>query len=214
MNGVTFGSLHSYNDLDLILNTKTIGKASPKTTTVDVPGGDGELDYTEYFGDVKYYDRELTFEFSTIVKPTDFLSLYSRLQNQLNGRKMQITLDDDHEFYYVGRITIDDWQTCKRIGKIVINVKAEPYKLKQTRTVVSRVVNGTCAISCTNSRKQVIPKITASSEVNVTFGEYSVMFTGERTDEEIIFVQGQNVLMVTATNANTIVTVEYQEGEL
>lgn len=214
MNGVTFGSLHSYNDLDLILNIKTIGKATPKIATVDIPGGDGELDCTEYFGDVKYYNRELTFEFSATKEPKRFLALYSRLQNLLNGRKMKITLDDDPGFYYVGRVTIDDWQTCKRIGKIVINVNAEPYKLKQTKTVISRVVTGTQSINCVNNRKQTIPKITASSEINVAFGEYSVMFTGERTDEEIIFTQGQNILTVTATNNNTFVTIEYQEGEL
>lgn len=36
MNGVTFGSKHSYTDYNLILKSKTIGVASVKTKTVDI----------------------------------------------------------------------------------------------------------------------------------------------------------------------------------
>ena len=50
MNTVTFGEYNSYADLNLILSSKTIGSPSVKTSTIDLPGSDGELDFTEYFG--------------------------------------------------------------------------------------------------------------------------------------------------------------------
>ena len=55
MKGVRFGDYHSYNDFSLILTSKTIGTPTPKTETIDIPGGDGVLDLTEFlveYGDI------------------------------------------------------------------------------------------------------------------------------------------------------------------
>lgn len=57
MKGVSFGDFHSYRDFSLILSQKTIGTPSPKTEAIDIPGGDGVLDLTEFFGEVKYNNR-------------------------------------------------------------------------------------------------------------------------------------------------------------
>ena len=66
MKGIKFGDYHSYDDFSLILTSKTIGTPTPKTEIIDIPGGDGVLDLTEFFGEVKYNNRQLSFEFSTI----------------------------------------------------------------------------------------------------------------------------------------------------
>ena len=51
--GVKFGEIHT-SSYGLVLSKKTIETPSPKLETVDIPGADGKLDMTEYFGDVKY----------------------------------------------------------------------------------------------------------------------------------------------------------------
>ena len=79
MKGVKFGNYHSYNDLDLILSQKIIGTPSIKTEVIDIPGGDGVLDLTEYFGETKYGNRPLTFEFSTVVPRSQFMELFSKV---------------------------------------------------------------------------------------------------------------------------------------
>lgn len=38
MDGVTFGTKHSYRDFGLILSSKDISLPKPKTKTVEVPG--------------------------------------------------------------------------------------------------------------------------------------------------------------------------------
>lgn len=53
MKGVSFDTLHSYRDFSLYLSEKTIESPKPKTETQEVPGADVELDFTEFFGDVK-----------------------------------------------------------------------------------------------------------------------------------------------------------------
>ncbi len=143
MKGIMFGNYHSWNDFQLILASKTIGTPSPKTETIDIPGGDGVLDLTEYFGEPKYGNRKLSFEFSSVVIPEDFMSLFSMVQNALHGKKMKITLDDDPGWYYIGRISVSEWKVDRNIGKLTIDCDCEPYKYKLEKTVVSATLDGT-----------------------------------------------------------------------
>jgi len=46
MKGILFGTYHSYKDLHLILSEKEMGSPQVKTQTLDIPGGDGVLDFT------------------------------------------------------------------------------------------------------------------------------------------------------------------------
>lgn len=215
MNTVKFGEYQSYENLKLILTSKTIGSPAPKYETIDVPGADGIIDYTEYFGDVKYNNRNLQFDFTVIDGPSEFLTTYSRLLNLFNGKKMRVSLSDDPNYYYIGRVSVNEWRSDRRIGSVTINVDAEPYKYKNAITTMAESVTGTKIISCQNSRKQVIPKITASAEVTVKFGTYSRTFgPGSITDDNIVFVSGPNVLTITPTSGTAVITIEYQEGEL
>lgn len=136
MKGIRFGGYHSYNDFDMILSSKTIGTPSPKTETVDLPGGDGVLDFTEFFGEVKYNNRSLSFDFSTKVKQSQFMDLFSRVQNALHGQRMQITLDADPDSYYVGRLKVSEWKAEKSIGKLTIDCDCEPYKYTPKAQIV------------------------------------------------------------------------------
>lgn len=130
MKGVTFGQYHSYATFGLILSSKEIAAPKVKTMSVDVPGADGVLDFTEYFGEPKYENRKLAFRFSTMVPQSQFLTLFSAIQNALHGQKMNITLDDDPEWYYTGRITVPEWKTSKRTGKLTVDCDCEPFKHK------------------------------------------------------------------------------------
>ena len=106
MNQITFGNYKSYDDLFLICTGKTIGSPAAKTATVDIEGGDGVLDYTEYFGDVKYKNRKLKFDFESIVPQAQFPELYSAILNALNGQKMKIVLDEDAKIALNERLQI------------------------------------------------------------------------------------------------------------
>lgn len=213
MKGVKIGNYHSYNDFGLILSQKTIGTPSPKTEVIDIPGGDGVLDLTDFFGDVKYENRILTFEFSTIVPQADFMNLFSRVQNALHGKKMQIILDDDSEWFYVGRITVSEWKTDRNIGRLTIECDCEPYKYKIAETVVTRAVdNATTQITLNNSRKRVVPVITTDAEMKIAFTGYSGTFNaGTFIIPELVLAEGKTVIKVTGTGN---ITISYREGVL
>ena len=95
------------------------------------------LDFTEFFGDVKFDNRKLGFEFTTLVPQSKFMTLFSRIQNALNGKRMKIVLDEDPDFYYSGRVSVKEWLADQSIGKITIECDCDPYKLKKDKTVVT-----------------------------------------------------------------------------
>ena len=212
MNGVTFGEYHSYNDFSLILTNKTIGKAEPKTSNVDIEGMDGSLDLTEYFGDVKYKNRKLTFEFSTIIPMNEFLNLYSNIQNELNGKYLKVILDEDPDFYYIGRLNVNDWKSDKRIGKITIELDCEPYKYRINETVLSYALTGNADLYLTNLKKLVVPIITTDSEIKIIFEETSYSLSaGTWEIDDIILKPGINKITVIGTGN---ITFQYKEGGL
>ena len=136
MKGITFGNLHSYRDLNLILAEKVIGTPSPKTELIEIPGSDGVLDFTEFFDGIKYNNRKLSFEFSTMVPQSEFMSLFSTVQNALHGQKLTIILDDDPEWYYIGRISVSEWKAERLTGKLTIDCDCEPYKYRMASQAV------------------------------------------------------------------------------
>lgn len=200
MKGVTFGNYHSYNDLSLILSSKTIGTPSPKTETIDIPGGDGVIDLSDFFGEVKYNNRNLSFEFSTIVPQAEFMNLFSEVQNALHGQKMQIILDDDSEWYYVGRITVSEWKADKNIGKLTIDCDCEPYKTKLAKTVVSVEVSGETTVILPNSNKTVVPTIDITGEISLTFGTNFYTLSEGRYDLPAVrLTKGENTILLSGT---------------
>ena len=214
MKGVKFGNYHSYYEWGLILSPgKVIESPKPKTKYVEVEGSDGVLDFTESFGGVKYNNRTLSFPFSKPgIVPGGYEALYSVVQDALQGKKMQIILDDDPSHYYLGRVSINEWKSNKNIGEIVIECDCEPYKYKLEETVVSQAVTDSATITLNNSRKKVVPLITTSSEFTIAFNGYTGTFSaGTFTIPELELVEGANTVTVTGTGNISFV---YREGRL
>lgn len=141
MKGITFGSIHSYNDLNLILSSKEMGSPTVKTKKIDIEGADSDLDLTDFFGEPKYENVRHKFHFTTI--ESDSLSLFSNVKNKLHGKKVRIILDDDPTFFYVGRLHVSSYTNEKGIGTLTIEADCEPYKYKLDKTVVSATLDGT-----------------------------------------------------------------------
>jgi len=209
MKGVNFGDFHSYRDFSLILSQKTIGTPSPKTETIDIPGGDGVLDLTEVFGEVKYNNRNLSFEFSSIVPQSDFMDQFSHIQDALHGQKMRIVLDDDPEWYYTGRISVSEWKADKNIGKLTIDCDCEPYKTKLSETVVTAPVNGPKTVILTNSKRSVMPTIDITGEVDLTFGSNFYSLSEGRYDLPAVrLVNGENTILLDGAGTATFIYIE------
>lgn len=213
MKGVSFGSLHSFTEWGLILSDKELGSPEIKEHKVDIEGADGELDYTEAFGGVKFGNRVLKFEFQRGgINTHDFLELLSEIHGALFGVRTTVELDDDSGWYYQGRCRISDFTQNGRIAKLSVEVDAEPYKLKKTVTRQNIAVSGSAEIVLPNSRMPVVPTITTDSEMQFSFkGNTYTAGAGTFRIPEIQLEPGQNTITVTGTGN---VTFEYREGKL
>lgn len=221
MNGVRFDTKHSHDDLDLILSSKIIGSPSVKTTTVDIPGADGVLDFTEFFGEPKYNNRTLTFEFRSIKAFSEQLAQDSSVKNALHGKKMKIILDDDPNHYFYGRVSVGNWENENNIGKVTITCDCEPYKRKQTVTTTTFTASKTAQIgTITNpGRMTVVPtvEVSASTEgeevsVALQFDEGSISLgAGMYTLDNFALKQGAHTIQYSGTGT---IKFTFREGEL
>lgn len=212
MNGVTFGDYHSYDNLNLILTEKEIGSPSIKTKYVNVDGAHGQIDYTEYFGEAKYGNRPLSFKFNTIVDYSKFMELNSDILDSLHGRRMKIVLDDDPDYYYMGRLEVSAFTNDKNIGQISIACDCDTWKYKKNQTVVTQAVSGSATITLVNSRKRVVPSITTTASMTITFdGTSTTVTAGTFTIPTLELAEGNNTVTVAGTGN---ITFTYQEGGL
>lgn len=216
--GVLIGKKHTYKDFGLYIENKHIPLPTPKTNYLNIPYANGNVDLSEASGEIKYNNRVITINLFTI-KPIQKWEQYkTELANYLHGKKFRIIFDADDQFYYVGRVTIDD-QSCNRLlGKIVLSCDCEPYKYKQKETILTYNITNTnintCKeISIKNSRMTVIPTIETNKPLTIRFEEKEIALNeGKHTLLDIVFKEGINKIKLSADNA--IVKIIYQEGAL
>ena len=213
MQGITFGNIHSYTNLNLILSARSIGEAQVKTYLVDIPGADGRLDLTDFFGEPKYNNRQIKYTFSFSGTRSAIETKYSEICSKLNGKYFTSIVDDaDTGYYWTGRCSVNDLQLKKNIASVEVTVDAAPYKLKMTLTTKRYTFASSLSVTIVNSRKSVVPTITTSAEMYITFNgnTYSIN-AGTHTVNGIKFVEGNNLLTLTGTGT---VTFQYREGVL
>ena len=183
-----------------------------KENKLDIPGGNGSIDMTDFFGEPKYDDVQHKFEFTTIEPQSDFLTQYSKVKNTIHGKKVRIILDDDPTFFYLGRCRVSPFTSEKGIGKISVECECEPYKYKLQPTIMSVAVNGTEVITLTNSRKRAVPSITTTAAMTIAFGGgIWTPSAGTFAIPELELVEGDNLVSVTGTGT---ITFAWQEGAL
>ena len=213
--GITFGAFHSYRDLNLILTSGVkIGTPEVKTEEVEVLGSDGTIDYTEYFGEIFYKNRSLTFPFTIKARiPEDIDQVYKDVCKKSHGKKVEIVLDWDTDYYFKARITVGELTHQKRIGTFTITCDCEPYRYKNDVTVSACAVSGTTTVTYINDQKNVTPQFKISSPMTISFENVTttIKTDGTFTVPGIVFKEGENVVTYTG---NGTVEVSYQERRL
>ena len=231
MIGVTIGDKHSYNDWGMILTNQVISPPVPQTNMVAVPMRDGSIDLTEALAeDIKYNDRTITLTFSVIDARNTWSAKVSEIQNYIHGKRLQIILDDDSSFYYNGRVAVNEWNSQKSVGKLVVECIVEPFKYDIISSAVdwewdifdfeegiinetgALIVNGSTTITLICRRKRMFPIFTVSKNMTVTFdGEIYNLKAGSQKVYDIFLCEGENELTFTG---NGTVSIDYIGGSL
>lgn len=209
---ITFGE-HTQEEFGLLPKQVIISPPEVKTYLVSVPGRSGSLDFTEALtdGQVVYNDRLLTITMYCFAEDEQLPDMEQACRNALHGRKMNITLDCDPEYYYRGRLSVD-WMSEDTIDIATITATCDPYKYKLTPTVKEFDVSGSLSVTLPNDRMPVVPTVTTDAEITVEFGESTIVFqAGTRKAPDLLLLEGANHMTLTGTGH---IKFEYQEGAL
>lgn len=213
MLGVMLGDKHSFHDYALFMKSyPAITPPTMKTKYVDVPGADGALDLSRTLtGYMQYNRRTITMEFTITAPREEWPDVHSRIMDDLHGQEVSIVLDDDPEYFYTGTLCVQGYDPQKVTSGVTILADVEPYKTKVEPTRRTFAVSGSLTASITVTRKPVIPVITASADMEMTYGAATVdLPAGESIFPDLILRKGvENTLTF---KGNGSVTFEYREG--
>ena len=140
---ITFGDKNTWDDWKILpVERPVFAPPKPKTTYIDIPGGNGALDLSESLtGYPVFENRTGSFKFRVIndeidqilgetpsVIDKDWCERYTEIMEYLHGRVMNAVLADDPNFFYRGRFTVDGWESGDTWSIITIGYNVEPYK--------------------------------------------------------------------------------------
>lgn len=137
---ITFGDKNTFDDWGIVPKTRPVFQPpAVKTNYVDIPGASSKLDFSEALtGYPTYENRTGTFEFFVLNAldgdeyDRDLDKVYSRISNYLHGKRLKATLEDDPDYYYEGRFSLESWEAGDSAtnprSSVVINYDVGPYK--------------------------------------------------------------------------------------
>ena len=204
-----------------------------KTEYVDVPGADGSLDYTEALSGIKYKDREGSWTFYVLNRLANlggsymkWNELYSLIMKTVHGKRKRIWLESDPEYYYTGRIFVDQWNSDKDYSKITLKYIIDPWKYPVSTTSTydwlwnelfgNTIYYGPFDVNGQKHRNLINPtneKITPSfyctSDMGVTFNDNEYTLRSGSSVAGFTLAPGDNFMIF---KGNGRVTVDYSTG--
>lgn len=213
MSDIRFGTKWAHADYGLIVAPYAIPMPEPQTNFVEIPGRDGALDLSEAFGTVRYADRIIPL---TLHARAPFDALISAVAADVHGRRMNMIFDRDPTYYYDARITLEDVERHAGYCELSLECRAKPYKLEHFETTITVLPTGIASVTLTNTRMPVVPSITVSAEMTLTYTlnekEYTVnLAAGSHIIPSLVLIESDTTIGITGTGR---ITFTYRKGAL
>ena len=213
MSDIRFGTKWAHADYGLIVAPYAIPMPEPQTNFVDIPGRDGALDLSEAFGTVRYADRIIPL---TLYVRAPFDVLVSAFAADVHGRRMNVILDRAPTYYYDARITVEDVERHAGYCELSLECRARPYKLEHFETTITVLPTGSANITLSNTRMPVVPTITVSAGMTLTFTllgkDHTVnLSVGTHIIPSLVLLEGDTAIEIAGTGR---ITFTYRKGTL
>ena len=213
MSDIRFGTKWAHADYGLIVAPYAIPMPEPRTNFVEIPGRDGALDLSEAFGTVRYADRIIPL---TLYARAPFDATLSTFAADVHGRRMSVIFDRDPTYYYDARVTVEDVERHAGYCELSLKCRAKPYKLEHFETTITVLPAGSATATLTNARKPVVPTITVSAGMTLTFTIAGVVYTinlsaGSHVVPSLVLLEGDTEVEITGTG---LITFTYRKGAL
>jgi len=233
---IYIGDKNTWDDFHLIPNSRpVVAEPDPRTMYINVYGNDGDLDATESrTGDVQYKNREGSWDFTVANDYENWEVLHHKIANYLHGKKFKIILEDDPNYYYIGRITFSEWNSDKNWSKVTLDYHLEPFKYELTssledwlwdpfsfetgiiREYGSITVSGSYTLKIPGGRRPNVPSFTVNSSdgqgMTLTYKDRTYTLSdGTQRIRQIVIGEEEETLVI---NGNGTISVSYQGGWL
>ena len=213
MSDIRFGTKWARADYGLIVAPYAIPMPEPQMNFVEIPGRDGALDLSEAFGTVRYTDRIIPL---TLYARAPFDTSISAFAADVHGRRMNVIFDRDPTYYYDARMTIEDVERHAGYCELSLECRAKPYKLEHFETAITVLPTGSATVTLTNTRMPVVPVITVSAGMTLTFTllgkDYTVnLSAGTHIIPSLVLMEGDTEIEITGTGR---ITFTYRKGAL
>lgn len=221
-------SKNTYDDWKLIPTKRpAISPPDPKTTYVDIPGSNGQLDLSEVVSKRPVYSqRKGSFSFKVLNDYSEYkgwVDIYQTILNYLHGKRMKMILEDDPKYYYEGRYSVKSWSSDKDYSTINIDYNVDPFKYSVIPFERAYAVSNSRTITLTEEETgnaTIVPTFTVSASSGVitikctnSIGTVveKQFYSGTYTDKDYQFTGGNTSIQFTG---NGSVTVIFTEGRL
>ena len=203
MSDIRFGTTWARTDYGLIVAPYAIPMPEPQTNFVEIPGRDGALDLSEAFGTVRYADRIISL---TLYARAPFGATVSAFAADVHGRRMSVIFDRDPTYYYDARVTVEDVERHVGYCELSLKCRAKPYKLEHFETTITVLPAGSATATLTNARKPVVPTLTVSAGMTLTFAITGVVYTinlsaGSHVVPSLVLLEGDTEVEIMGTGS-------------
>lgn len=123
-----------------------------KTYEQDIPGANGKIDMTDSLtGYPSYKNRSGSIEFLVMHQGLDtslgdaygylntntvgWAGVKAEIANYLHGQRMKMEFEDETDWYYMGRFSLDEWKSDETYSTITIKYDLEPFKYSVSSTL-------------------------------------------------------------------------------
>ena len=137
---------NSYSDFHLVSDGRpVISMPSPVTNYIEVPGASGRLDMSESLTNYPLYsDREGSLEFIVLndYGPGEtWADRYQYIARHIHGRRLELSLEDDPDYFYEGRFAVSGWESPSDGGNSTISIDYTLDTYKYWQRLVERTIS-------------------------------------------------------------------------
>lgn len=127
---------NTYVSWGLIANERPVISMPPvKTKFVDQEFVSGSIDNSTILTKVPVYgDRTGSITFY-VTEPKNWPDTLLNLSGYLHGKRLKMWLEDDPEYYYIGRWAVNQWGSSEKFSTIQLDYTLYPYKISKLDTL-------------------------------------------------------------------------------
>lgn len=221
LRGFTFNGKHNYNDIGVVMHSRSIQPPSKKKIKDSVPFMNGAYDFSTVAtgGEATYEQREISVELGMPTYNKEQLQVkYSKVLEWLEDVGQSILVFDDmDDYYYMAEVeSSSSFDEIMAFGKLSVTFVANPFKssvdyvgsdvwdtFNFEEDIIQDIefdVAGTKTVSIYNAGRQICPTINSNASMTVTANGYTAnVVSGDNKNWSLKFKMGYNNVLINGT---------------